>query len=305
MFGSVRALLEQVVDYAGLFPPAKLPLDAALATYFREQAQSPYKWMLGKFVCPAKQLAAVPVAVGPGLRVAALGQQAGRAEEFANSLDADFKAIGDFRAISAANVVDSLEAALPAGASLASLGTNLGELANRLGETRLAGFLEVPVSPTWRDDVAQLAQALRGGQSKIGMKLRCGGLAATAFPSDADVAWFIVQCRDAGLPWKATAGLHHPRRHWDEALKVWHHGFLNVFVAGLLSCTHNLGEADLAAILADRSGEHFRFEEGSIAWKNWSCTTAQIRDLRASRVISFGSCSFAEPCDDLRAMGLI
>src|ERR1051325_8992424 len=54
---SVRALLSQIIDYAGLFPPAKLPLDAALTGYLRDRKESPQRWMLGRFVCPASVLA--------------------------------------------------------------------------------------------------------------------------------------------------------------------------------------------------------------------------------------------------------
>ena len=105
--------------------------------------------------------------------------------------------------------------------------------------------------------------------------------------------------------WKATAGLHHPRRHWDANLKVWHHGFLNVFIAGLLAQIHPLTEADVVEILADRDGAHFRFGDDSLGWKNWSCTTQQIMELRITSATTFGSCSFEEPCEDLLAMGLL
>ena len=83
------------------------------------------------------------------------------------------------------------------------------------------------------------------------------------------------------MPWKATAGLHRPRRHWDAKLKVWHHGFLNVFIAGVLRATPCARRKPLSAeILADRDGQHFRFENNSIAWKNWHCSTEQIANVR-------------------------
>src|SRR5450631_3594907 len=92
------------------------------------------------------------------------------------------------------------------------------------------------------------------------------------FPSDDQIAFFIAQCRDCGIPWKATAGLHHPRRHWDASLSVWHHGFLNVFGAGLLAVTNPLTEGDIVEILSDRNGLHFRFEPDHFAWKAWMCS---------------------------------
>ena len=46
MNASLRALLTGVVDYAGLFPPARLPLDEAIRNYARYR-QGSDAWMLG------------------------------------------------------------------------------------------------------------------------------------------------------------------------------------------------------------------------------------------------------------------
>ena len=58
-----------------------------------------------------------------------------------------------------------------------------------------------------------------------------------AIPDPADLARFIAACAAAGVPWKATAGLHHPVRA-EQALtyepgapRAVMHGFLNVFAA--------------------------------------------------------------------------
>jgi hypothetical protein len=51
-----RALLEKLFDHAPLFPPASLPLPEALAED-RRAWESEHAWMLGRFVCPAAQLA--------------------------------------------------------------------------------------------------------------------------------------------------------------------------------------------------------------------------------------------------------
>jgi hypothetical protein len=51
-----RALLGRLIDHAALFPPASLPVPEALAED-RRARQSPYAWMLGRFVCPASKLA--------------------------------------------------------------------------------------------------------------------------------------------------------------------------------------------------------------------------------------------------------
>ena len=49
---SVRVLLAEIVDYAGLFPPSQLPMAEAVANY-AAYLDSGYKWMLGRFVVPS------------------------------------------------------------------------------------------------------------------------------------------------------------------------------------------------------------------------------------------------------------
>src|SRR5262245_35312157 len=55
MLASVRALLTGIIDYAGLFPPAKLPFGEALRNYLR-YCTEPESWMLGRFICTAARL---------------------------------------------------------------------------------------------------------------------------------------------------------------------------------------------------------------------------------------------------------
>jgi hypothetical protein len=314
MFASVRAFLHQIIDYAGLFPPAKLPLDAALAEYLHHKKTSPHRWMLGKFVCPAVRLPELlPLARAHEdaalLQVTALGQQSTSVEDFVLQLGTAIKAIQEFRlAWGGEEVVDAIEIPLPSQIEIDRAIDCLGHAQVQLRQANLRGFFELPTSAAWQGDIATISKSLhelKESESKLGLKLRCGGVTAAAFPSDTQVAFFIAQCRDFAIPWKATAGLHHPRRHWDAGLNHWHHGFLNVFGAGLLAMAHPLTPADLVAILSDRDGKHFRFEEERFSWKDWSCTTAQIAAFRASGPTSFGSCSFAEPCADLTAIGLL
>lgn len=56
---SLRALLEGLIDYAGLFPPAALSMQDAVRNYAR-YAEGEYAWMLGRFVVPADRAHEVP-----------------------------------------------------------------------------------------------------------------------------------------------------------------------------------------------------------------------------------------------------
>ena len=53
---AVTAALAGLVDYAGLFPPAGLPLDEVVDRYGRYRAGR-HAWMLGRLVLPAERLA--------------------------------------------------------------------------------------------------------------------------------------------------------------------------------------------------------------------------------------------------------
>src|SRR5690242_17767541 len=58
MTKSLRALLEESIDYAGMFPPASLPFEESARRHGRYCA-GPDAWMLGSFVCPAEKLEAL------------------------------------------------------------------------------------------------------------------------------------------------------------------------------------------------------------------------------------------------------
>jgi hypothetical protein len=139
-------------------------------------------------------------------------------------------------------------------------------------------------------------------------KVRTGGLTPDAFPAPADLARWISRCAAARVPFKATAGLHHPLRsvqrctYQPDSPTASMHGFANVFLAAAL-LWHGGSEAAAAATLEEQSPGAFHFDDPSAAWHGHHLTTAQIREARERFVISFGSCSFEEPISDLQRLG--
>ncbi|WP_063819393.1 hypothetical protein [Herbidospora cretacea] len=132
-----------------------------------------------------------------------------------------------------------------------------------------------------------------GHTGRAGFKIRCGGLTREAFPSPEEVARFITFCARNAIPFKATAGLHHAVRHYDTTLGVWRHGFLNLLLA-----THAaLHDGDPLPILA--SSEADRLARLAVA-------VPEEEALRTREsLVSYGSCSTAQPIADLRELGLI
>lgn len=126
-----------------------------------------------------------------------------------------------------------------------------------------------------------------------GLKIRCGGTVAAAFPSAADLGAFITHCAARGLPFKATAGLHNAVRRLDPALGTYRHGFLNLVLA---VCAAVEGRDPVPVLSATDAGELVR-----LARAVPDDTAGRAREL----LVSYGSCSTRTPVEDLRALGLI
>jgi hypothetical protein len=311
MSASLRALLSQLIDYAGLFPPAKLPLDEAVRNYAAYRA-GPDAWMLGRFVCPAARLGELApfaglFAEGPPFAFSALGRGGSISADFLTGLQADLAEIASFEERHRGRVsVEVLEVRLPQELLRPeALERLLGELARAPGAARLSFFFEEPTGPGWKEALPKVLGRLRAARlgRPAGYKLRCGGLEASAFPPAEQVAFALVACRDAGVPFKATAGLHHPFRRFDAGVAATMHGFVNLFAAGVLANARGLNEAQARAMLEDSEPGHFAFTDGELTWRGLTASTEEVAKARREAVLSFGSCSFDEPRDDLRGLG--
>jgi hypothetical protein len=311
MYQSLRALVADLIDYAGLFPPAALPLQSALRNYIGYKASAD-AWMLGRFICPADrlgELGAFGVALkAPMLPIAAIGRKS-EAGSFLRTLGEDVAAIAAARRRYGTIIeIDLFELPLPPGSVTAELLAGLAEVAHAAG---LAVFCEVQASldASWEGSIAHATAALAAhnatGEHQLGYKLRTGGVTTEAFPSPAQLARAIVAARDSGLATKFTAGLHHPFRQYRDEVATQMHGFVNVFVAGLLAHAHGLDAVAIARILDDEDPTAFVFDDEGLGWRDLRVPTERVVELRRRALISYGSCSFDEPRDDLRAVGML
>jgi hypothetical protein len=152
---------------------------------------------------------------------------------------------------------------------------------------QLAGevYFELMPGERWRDSVPAAVGAVAAVGGRV--KLRCGG---EAVPPDDLVALVLVACRDAGVVMKATAGLHHPMRRGRD------HGFLNLLVAATLAHARRAGSKELEGVLA---------EEDLDALPLADLTAEEIASARAGLFTGFGSCSWREPVEDLRELGVL
>lgn len=321
---SLRALLTRAIDYAGLFPPASLALAETVRNFLAYRTQ-PEAWMLGRLVCPAGRLNELPPLITGAtddLRVSVLFRGAISPQDADDRLRNDLAAIG---AISEVIHVDVIELCVPVNFVFSAAPDSLIDFLAMVDDglrnewPQATAYFELadwfPATPMveweWvtKSFIKSIAEYNRrhsdDGRHAFGFKLRTGGVKAATFPTSAQVACAVIACRDAGLAWKATAGLHHPLRHFDSGMAVMMHGFLNVFVAAVLADVCNLSQADVQAILDEERAESFQFDDEGLRWHEWQANTEQITAARKKSLVSFGSCSFDEPRQDLRACGLM
>src|SRR5437773_4415704 len=303
--GSLGALLIHSIDYAGMFPPCSLELEPAL----RNQAQyvrDPDAWMLGAFVLPVEKFDA---AVGNlslfdqehPLLISALAAKTANAGEFIAALKI---AAGKIRSFSAQHVplvsIRQLEMILPHDIDRESL----AKVGSAFEGLKLQAFWETPVDSA-EETIALLAEHhSTAGAPLFGYKLRTGGVTADAFPASAQIARALVAAAKQGVPIKFTAGLHHPIRQYRDEVKTKMHGFLNVFGAAVLAAEYQWDEQQTSKMLEDENSGSFSFNGDFFAWREWKIAIDQIK-TRRKLVVSFGSCSFDEPREDLRALNLL
>jgi len=302
---SLRALLAHSIDYAGMFPPCSLALEPALRNH-AEYVRSPEAWVLNTFVLSIGQFDAAGESLSlferqHPLRISALGSKAATSDHFIAGLKIAADKIRSVCAQHAGLVwVDQLETTLPPDADLGLL----GKITSILDGFDLQTFWEAPANLAEETIALLAARNPATVQRQFGVKLRTGGVTADAFPTSRQIARVLVAAAKARLPIKFTAGLHHPIRQFREEVQTEMHGFLNVLGAAVLTAEHGWNEEQTAEMLEDEDAASFSFEDESFAWREWKIATDRIKERRKF-VTSFGSCSFDEPREDLRALGLL
>jgi len=300
---SLQAFLTSSIDYAGMFPPCSLALEPALqndASYVR----SPEAWMLNAFVLSVQQFDSARQLLSNfdplhRLRVAALGPKTKNANAFLDALKNVASAIHSFSKYDVDLVsVAQLEMFLPDDVKLGCL----KQAKAIVGD--LPVFWEAPADKA-EQTIALLAKHNSDQHvATFGYKLRTGGVTTDAFPNSAQIASALVKAATHQLPIKFTAGLHHPIRQFRDEVKTKMHGFLNVLGAAVLAPEHQWDANQAVMMLEDEDRESFLFTDDFFAWRDWRIATERLQ-YRRRFVKSFGSCSFDEPREDLRALGFL
>ena len=336
---ALHLLFKGVIDYAGMYPPARLSLATALANYLDYQ-QSPEAWMLGTLVVPVGELDAVGSMLHERearqmVRLSVIGRGGTDPQTWRRNLREDFEQVEDFLHHHGALArLETFEARLPVtpGWEVSPHETSLRQA---MGEglpppSELTGLVALALKelerfrddwprlyfepprqdaplPAWYGALAEVASFLFGRkQDRCGLKLRLGGLEPAAVPSTRDVALFLQVCHTFETRWKGTAGLHRPLRSHDAALGVDGHGFVNLLMASVLMSGARLTQSPIL-ILSDDNPSHFGFDGQACHWgmtdEKATADLAAIRRARTHGLCSFGSCDFDEPREQLRRLG--
>ncbi|MBW8769899.1 MAG: hypothetical protein JF589_09095 [Gemmatimonadetes bacterium] len=286
-------MMRRLVDYAGLFPPAELSMSDATARY-ASYLRSPDAWMLGRFVVPLEHLDELAACAEPLLhdggdawRISALVGKEANAGVRIRTCNSEHRG---------RLMVDVVECRPIARGSIAS---TIGPLP---GEMRI--FVELPLIDDPRAGLVEIRGA--GAWAKI----RTGGVTPDAFPSAREIARFLSRAAELIVPFKATAGLHHPvcgtypLTYAESPPRARMFGFLNVFAAAVFAQAR-MPERLLTELVDEEHADALRFSDEVLSWREHTATTAQIARARASLGLSFGSCSFEEPVAGLRELGLL
>jgi len=285
-----------------MFPPASLKLGPALTNHAR-YVREPESWMLNAFVLPVGQFEAAKHFLSQfepayPLTISALGPRTENAAAFRDALIETDAAI---RSLSALNVdlvsITQLEMFLPGDVD----SDILNEARSIAGS--LPAFWEAPAERA-SSTIALLADHNSNvDRPTFGYKMRTGGVTANAFPTSAQIAAALVTPAHR-VPTKFTAGLHHPLRQYREEVQTKMHGFLNVLGAAVLAAEHKWDAAQTTEMLEDEFAGSFKVDDEFFAWRDWKIDIRRLKDRRRCAT-SFGSCSFDEPRDDLRALKLL
>lgn len=283
---AIESLLAELIDYAGLYPPASLDMHTAVRKYL-EYSNGAHRRALGRFVIDLARFPYLCDAAGDYVRSLRLTVIA--------APDADWSEV--HRLIDKGYVIESIEIKPGSPEEIATIAKQL--------PAGLTAYFEIPfdAAPKWFHVIEA-----SGGR----IKLRMGGVVAEAFPSPQSVAAMLEELSRRRLVFKATAGLHHALRgrhavEWavggppDGSTAVMH-GFVNLAcAAALLHFGAEAGDAQQA--LEEEWPRSWQMTPEALVWGEYSWNGDELGEVRRQFFAGFGSCSFQEPIEELEAMG--
>jgi hypothetical protein len=280
---AIDSLLTGLIDYAGLYPPAGLEMRAALRNYF-SYLHSKHALVLGRFLVDLPRVGDLKRVAGEaprGCRLAVIASPAADWDVLRGMIDDGLTCDTVEIKVHQAEEIDRIVGCIPSG---------------------LQVYIEIPMSATSAD----LLDAIEANGARV--KLRLGGLVPEAFPSVEAILAMLNVLAARRLRFKATAGLHHPVRsrhpfsYQPDSPSGMMHGFINLACAAAVLFQGG-SEGDAKALLEEQEMEAWRVTQDAIVWRSLRWTAEEMRVVRERFFMSFGSCSFTEPIEELEKLG--
>lgn len=272
MSATPTGVFDRLLDDAAVFPPGSLPLAEAVPAYDAHRV-APYAALVGPFVLAAHDLDALAMLVA--------GRPPG---SFPLSLTVPLADLADgvqhVAAVPAVELI-AVEVALAAGDDPQELSAALAHV-----HPDRVVYVEVPRDARRSAVIDVLAE--HGHRAK----LRTGGVRADLHPDEAELSGAVHDLVRAGVPFKATAGLHHAARTTDPETGFEQHGFLNLLAASA-AARDGAPASAIAELLAERDRTRIRDVGAAI--------DPSVRES----FCSFGTCSVTDPVTELVALDLL
>lgn len=284
--------LENIIDYAGTFPPAALA-PAESVNQYRGYRNSSDGWIVGSLAwsCSALDALTPLVKSEDEFELALIGRPSNSWESWLDAREQDIQDINK-----------ALEAALGlAAATYESKIADLSKITESLGSLRILSrdidiYVELPWDEPLEDVLAEIA-----AQEWARVKFRTGGAAKEAYPTPDQLANVIKQCVDLEVEFKLTAGLHEPIAHIDNSNGAFAHGFLNVMMATAIAFQDDASQREIADVLSSSDASLWSVKRG-LSFDGKTLDEDALNNAR-SFFGSFGSCSVDEPLQGLQRLG--
>jgi hypothetical protein len=288
-----RAVLSRLIDYAGLFPPAGLSMPEAVRNFATYQRRDD-AWALGRLVVPASRLHEFERAFETLPEGDSLGSRWPLAALLGAEPHVDLDLVRQFneRHVHAGPRVEAVEARAPGADAIAAIHGVL--------PGGVESYFEMTLDSSLPPMMAEVRRA--GGRAKI----RTGGVRPAEIPPPEAVLEFLRAAARARVPFKATAGLHHPVRgiarltYEPGSPCATMHGYLNVILAATL-LWHGRSVEDAERVLVAEGRGNLVLGDEAIEWEGVTVTAAEIGRARREFVLAVGSCSFTEPLEEIEA----
>lgn len=301
---SLQTLLTEILDYAGLYPPAGLPLPEVVSNY-AGYLQHPVSWMLARLIIPVQKLSEFAETARTSWTLSEACRLPWRVSCLVPGPEGDLVAFSQaWQSIAAFNaehagraIIDAVETKVDSAELLAAAASACAP--------GIATYWELPHTRPCRE----LLEAIGTTGPQHRAKIRTGGVQAQLIATVEDVARFLSECAAAKVAFKATAGLHHPLRaeypltYAVDSPCATMHGFLNLFTAAVAAWRRGGKPEQLAGLLTTSSPREFRFGADSLVVGAHHFSLEDLAATRNQFAIGFGSCSFSEPVEDLRLLG--